>query len=162
ALLSLCYHSAAAANASPSSDPLPRRPLLGVTAEPAPDHRVRVGGIVPGSAAARSDLTVGDILLAVNGAPVESVNSFLARMKTFKSGDHLVYHVRRREKEMDIDVTLGEWPREQPGDIQVLYDSVDAREATVRSIVTTPIGNAGKLPTILFLQEFDCSSIDLP
>jgi hypothetical protein len=43
ALLSLCHPSAAAASGSPSSDPLPRRPLLGVTAEPAPDHRVRVG-----------------------------------------------------------------------------------------------------------------------
>ena len=63
---------------------------------------------------------------------------------------------------MDIEVTLGEMPREQPGDIQVLYDTVDAQEATLRSLVTIPIGNTRKLPAILFLQGFDCSSIEWP
>jgi len=63
---------------------------------------------------------------------------------------------------MDIEVTLGETPREQPKDIQVLYDVVDAHEATLRSLVTSPIGNTRKLPAILFLQGFDCASIEWP
>jgi pimeloyl-ACP methyl ester carboxylesterase len=161
-LLSPCTPAAAAANASLSSDSLPRRPLLGVTAEPAPDNHVRIAKIVPGSGAARSELAVGDILLAVNGSPVESVAAFLAGMKSFKSGDHLICRVQRDQKEMDIEVTLGDWPREQPGDIQVLYDAVDAPEATLRSLVTIPNGNTRKLPAILFLQGFDCSSVDWP
>jgi pimeloyl-ACP methyl ester carboxylesterase len=131
-----------------------------VTAEPAPDNHVRIRKIVPGSSAAQSELMVGDILLALNGSPVVSVNAFLARMKSFKSGDRLICHVRRGEKEMDIEVTLGEWPREQPADIQVLYDTVDTLDATLRSLLTIPIGNTRKLPAILFLQGFDCSSIE--
>jgi pimeloyl-ACP methyl ester carboxylesterase len=63
---------------------------------------------------------------------------------------------------MDIEVTLGETPREQPGDIQVIYDAVNGHEATLRSLVTIPIGNTRKLPAILFVQGFDCSSIDWP
>jgi pimeloyl-ACP methyl ester carboxylesterase len=160
-ILSLCSPAAAAANASLSSDSLPRRPFLGVTAEPAPGHHVRIAKIVPGSSAARSDLTVGDTLLAVNGSPVESVAAFLAGMKSFKSGDHLICRVQRDQREMDIEVTLGDWPREQ-GDIQVLYDAVDTPEATLRSLVTIPNGNTHKLPAILFLQGFDCSSVDFP
>lgn len=160
--LSLFCISAAAANATPSSDPLPRRPFLGVTAEPAPNNHLRIGKIVPNSSAAQSALAVGDILLALNGTPVGSMDTFLAGVKSFKSGDHLIYRVDRSGKEMDIEVTLGEWPREQPGDIQVLYDAVDTQDATARSILTMPIGNTRKLPSILFVQGWDCSSVDWP
>jgi pimeloyl-ACP methyl ester carboxylesterase len=141
---------------------LPRRPFLGVTADPAPNNHVRIGKIVANSSAARSELAVGDILLALNGTPIESVGTFLAGVKSLKSGDHLTYRVQRGGKEMDIGVTLGEWPREQPGDIQVLYDAVDTRDATVRSILTMPIGTTRKLPSILFVQGFDCDSVDWP
>ena len=161
-LLSLCCPAHAAVDQSPASDPLPRRPFLGVTAQPAPGQHVRVGKLVPGSSAARSELKEGDILMAINGAPVESVGAFVAGMKSFKSGDRLVVHVQRGAKEMDIEVTLGETPREQPGDIQVIYDTVDAHEATLRSLVTMPIGKPRKLPAILFVQGFDCSSIEYP
>src|SRR5215475_8736576 len=160
--LSLFCLATAAANATPSSDPLPRRPFLGVTAQPAPEHHVRVGKIIPGSSAARSDLQVGDILLSINGAPVGSVDAFLAGLKAFKSGDRLVSRVQRGGREMDIEVILGEWPREQPDGIQVLYDAVETPGATVRSIVTMPMGNTRKLPSILFLQGWDCASVDIP
>lgn len=154
--------AAAATNGTPSSDPLPRRAFLGVNAEPVPDNHVRIGGIVPNSAAARSELAVGDILLALNGAPVESVARFLAGVRSFKSGDHLITRVQRGGKEMDIGVTLSELPREQADDIQVLYDAVDTPGAKVRSILTRPIGTARKLPAILFVQGFDCNSVDWP
>jgi hypothetical protein len=160
--LSLCWLSAAAANETPSSGSLARRPFLGVTADPAPDHHVQVGKIVPNSPAARSGLAVGDILLALNGSPVESVGTFLDGVKSAKTGDHLICRVRRGEKEMDVEVILAEYPREQPEDIRVVYDAVDTPKATLRSIVTIPTGHTGKLPAILFLQGFDCSSIDWP
>jgi pimeloyl-ACP methyl ester carboxylesterase len=141
---------------------LTRRAFLGVTAQPTPDRHVRVGQIFPNSPAARSELAVGDILLALNGTPVTSVDGFLAGLKPLKPQDRLIYRVQLGGTEMDIEVVLGEFPREQPGDIEVRYDAVETRDATVRSILTTPIGNAGKLPTILFLQGWDCSSIDWP
>jgi PDZ domain-containing protein len=141
---------------------LPRRPFLGVTAQPAPDKHVRVGKIFPESPAARSELAVGDILLALNGTPITSVDSFLAGVKSLKPKDRLVYHVQRGGNEMDVEVVAGEFPREQPIDIQVLYDSVETPDAKVRSILTVPIGNTGKLPTIFYVQGWDCSSIDWP
>jgi pimeloyl-ACP methyl ester carboxylesterase len=127
-----------------------------------PTHHVRVGKIFPNSPAARSELAVGDILLALNGTPVESVDGFLAGVKSLKSQDRLIYRVQRGEKEMDVEVVLGEFPREQPGDIQVDYDTVETRDATVRSILTMPIGNTSKLPSILYVQGWDCSSVDWP
>jgi pimeloyl-ACP methyl ester carboxylesterase len=144
------------------SQDLPRRPFLGVTAQPAPDQHVRVGRIFPDSPAARSELAVGDILLGLNGTPVTSVDRFLAGVKSVKPDDRLVYRVQRGGKEMDVEVVAGEFPREQPSDIQVLYDAVETRDATVRSILTKPVGNTGKLPTVLYIQGWDCSSVDWP
>jgi pimeloyl-ACP methyl ester carboxylesterase len=161
-LLSLFCLWTVAANATPSSDPLPRRPFLGVTAEPAAGNHIRIGKIIPDSPAARSELAVGDVLLDVNGSPVESVDSFLSKMRAFKSGDRLISRVQRGGKEMDIEVTLGEYPREQPRDIQVLYDAVDGHDATLRSILTRPMGSTGKLPAILFVQGWGCSTVDWP
>jgi uncharacterized protein len=148
-------------SAAPAHE-LPRRPYLGVTGQLTPDNHVRVGKIFPNSPAARSELAVGDILLALNGTPVESVDGFLAGVKSLKSQDRLIYRVQRGEKEMDVEVVLGEFPREQPGDIQVDYDTVETRDATVRSILTMPIGNTSKLPSILHVQGWDCSSMDWP
>jgi pimeloyl-ACP methyl ester carboxylesterase len=152
--------TAAAANGLSSSDSLPRRPLLGLTVEPTPDNHVPIKKIVPGSAAARSPLAVGDIVLALNGSTIDSVATFLATMKSFKPGDHVTCRVQRDGKEVNIGVNVGEWPREQPGDIQVLYDAVDAHEAKLRSLLTKPVGDARKLPAILFLQGMDCGSIE--
>jgi uncharacterized protein len=145
-----------------SAQELPRRAFLGVTAQPAPDSHVRVGKIFPDSPAARSELAVGDILLALNGIPVKSVDGFLAGVKSLKSQDRLTYRVKRGGKEMDVEMVLGEFPREQPGDIEVRYDAIETRDATLRSILTLPIGNTSKLPTILYVQGWDCSSVDWP
>jgi len=151
-----------AANGPSPWGSLPRRTLLGVTAEPTPDNQVRIAKLVPGSAAARSELAVGDILLALNGSPVDSVATFLATVKSFKPGDHITCRIQRGGKDTDIEVTLGEWPREEPGDIEVLYDVVDTQEAKLRSLLTRPIGPASKLPAILYLQGFGCDSIEWP
>jgi pimeloyl-ACP methyl ester carboxylesterase len=145
-----------------ASRELPRRAFLGVTAQATPDDQVRVSKIFPDSSAARSALAVGDILLALNGTAIRSVDGFLAGVRSSKSGDRLIYHVRRDGKEMDVEVVLAELPREQPSDIQVLYDTVETRDATVQSILTIPIGNTSKLPSILFVQGWDCGSVEWP
>jgi S1-C subfamily serine protease len=69
-----------------------------VTADPAPDHHVRVSKIIPDSPAARSGLAVGDVLLALNGSPIESVGTFLAGVKSFKpeTTSSVVYDAVRR------------------------------------------------------------------
>ena len=97
-----------AATGLSAPDSLPRRALLGVTVEPAPDNHVRIKRIVPGSAAARSELAVGDLVLALNGSTIDSGSTFLATMKSFKSGDHITCRVQRGGKELNIDVSVGQ------------------------------------------------------
>jgi len=135
---------------------------MGVTAEPAPGHHVRVASLVPDSSAARSELKPGDILISVNGAPLDSVSTFVARVRSFKLGDRIICHVQRGMKEIDVEMTLGEAPREQSNDIQVTYDTVRTGEAMLRSLITMPTDRRSKRPAILFLQGIGCDSIEGP
>ncbi len=162
ACLSLWSPVRAAVDAPQSSGTLPRHPFLGVTAEPAPGHRVRVASLYPDSSAARSELKPGDILISVNGTAIDSVGTFVARIRSFKLGDRIVCHVQRGIKEMDVEITLGEAPREQPTDIQITYDTVRAGEATLRSLITMPADSKGKRPAVLFVQGIGCFSIEAP
>lgn len=160
--LLLWFPARAAVDVPPSSDMLPRHPFLGVTAEPAPGRHVRVASLYPDSSAARSELKPGDILISVNGVPLDSVSTFIARIRSFKLGDRIICHVQRGIKEMDIEITLGEAPREQPDDIQVRYDTVRAGEATLRSLITMPADSSSKRPAVLFVQGIGCISIEAP
>jgi pimeloyl-ACP methyl ester carboxylesterase len=123
---------------------------------------VRITKIIPASSAALSELAVGDVLLALNGAAIDSLPTFFSTIKAFKLGDQITCRVHRSGKELNINVTLKEWPREQAKDIEVLYDVVDTKEAKLRSILTKPIGKEQKLPAILFIQGTGCASIDWP
>jgi pimeloyl-ACP methyl ester carboxylesterase len=162
ALVCLSLWSPVRAAVDASSDTLPRHPFLGVTAEPAPGHRVRVASLFPESSAARSDLKPGDILISVNGAAIDSVGTFIARIRSFKLGDRIICHVQRGIKEIDIEMALGEAPREQPDDIRVTYDTVRAGEATLRSLITSPADGGSKRPAVLFVQGIGCYSIEGP
>ncbi|WP_244552538.1 alpha/beta fold hydrolase [Bradyrhizobium sp. Ghvi] len=152
----------AAVDAPLPSDTLPRHPFLGVTAEPAPGRHVRVASLYPDSSAARSELKPGDVLVSVNGAPIDSVSTFVTRIRSFKLGDRIICHVQRGIKEMDIEMTLGEAPREQPSDVKVTYDTVRAGEATLRSLTTMPADARSKRPAVLFVQGIGCYSIEGP
>jgi uncharacterized protein len=157
-----CSSIADVPESQPSLDALPRRALLGVSLEPAPNNHVRIAKIIPASSAASSELVAGDVVLAINDTAIDSIPTFFAIIKPFKLGDRITCRVLRSDKELSIAVTLTEWPREQPKDIQVLYDVVDTQEAKLRSLLTRPLGTARKLPAILYLQGTDCGSIERP
>ena len=142
---------------------LPRRPFLGVRLEAA-DHAVKIVHIFPNSSGSRSDLKMGDVVLAINQTKVTSVVDFLSTMKRFHTGDRVKCQIARDGKESVIELPLTEWPREAPADFDIIYDSVPADDATLRSIVTKPkAARAGaKVPAVLYIQGIDCGSIEAP
>jgi S1-C subfamily serine protease len=105
------------------------RPALGVQADEALNQRlsrllnlkgVVILGVAPGSAAAAAglkaahvtrdgDIVAGDIIVAVNGEPVENVGKLFGLLDKFKAGDTVKLRVRRDDRIEDVAVTL------QPG-----------------------------------------------
>jgi len=66
--------------------------------------------IVAGSPAAKAGLQAGDLITAVNGTPVASVNQFVATIANYAPGDTVTLTVNRSGQTKQIKVTLGAQP----------------------------------------------------
>lgn len=84
------------------------------------DRGVLVGKVQPGSAAASAGLTVGDVLLEVQGDRVESAFDVLSALGERKKGDTVTLSVIRERKPLTLTARLTEdgarrptmrWPR---------------------------------------------------
>jgi len=74
------------------------------------DHGVIVLKVVPGSPAAKAGLQPGDIILAVNGKPIENASQLQFEIMKTKPGTEITLTVMRGEKTMDLKVKIEEMP----------------------------------------------------
>lgn len=68
---------------------------------------VRIVGLVEESAAEEAGLSLDDIILKVNGQPVEESNQLQERIALHRPGDRVQLRVWREGRELDVDVELG-------------------------------------------------------
>ena len=71
------------------------------------------GGLAPvqaGSPAAKAGLQAGDVITAVNGTPVASINQFVATIANYAPGDTVTLTVNRSGSTKTIKLTLGSQP----------------------------------------------------
>ena len=66
--------------------------------------------IQPGSPAAKAGLEAGDLITAVNGSPVASVNQFVAAIANYAPGNTVTLTVNRSGQTKSIKLTLGAQP----------------------------------------------------
>jgi S1-C subfamily serine protease len=70
-----------------------------------------VGGVDAGSPAAEAHIELGDLLLALDGEPAESVNSLAQRIASTNPGQTIALEVLRGGKPLTINVQIAERPR---------------------------------------------------
>jgi S1-C subfamily serine protease len=70
-----------------------------------------VGGVDAGSPAAEAHIELGDLLLALNGEPAESVNGLAQRIASTNPGQTVALEVLRGGKPLTIQVQIAERPR---------------------------------------------------
>jgi predicted metalloprotease with PDZ domain len=77
---------------------------------------VRVVSVAEGAPAAEAGLVVGDLIIAIDGKPVGSVQAMAAQLQPHTAGEQVRFEVRRGDELREIDVTLGIRPlrAEQP------------------------------------------------
>ena len=75
------------------------QPYLGIVSDPRWDGEgVMIGGVEAGSGAHRSGLTAGDVLMKLNGKPVDGMYSIRAAMVGVRPGETVPVEVRRRNQ----------------------------------------------------------------
>jgi putative serine protease PepD len=66
--------------------------------------------VQPGTPAAKAGLQAGDLITAVNGTPVNSVNQFVATIANYAPGNTVTLSVNRGGQTKSIKLTLGSQP----------------------------------------------------
>ncbi|HEU4565854.1 MAG TPA: trypsin-like peptidase domain-containing protein [Gemmatimonadaceae bacterium] len=111
-----------------------RRPRLGISVSnvAAVDaeayHLDRVAGaqirtVEPGSPAARAGLQVGDVVVALDGRPVENATTLTTQLAQHKPGDRVRLTIIRGGQRRDVTVELAEFPH--PRDMRARAPSPD-------------------------------------
>ena len=79
-----------------------------------PDSPADLAGLVSSSTDSRGRTSGGgDVIVGVNGASVDSVAALISQLNKHLPGDEITLTVIRDGEEVEIQVTLGEWPEDQ-------------------------------------------------
>jgi S1-C subfamily serine protease len=81
------------------------------------DNGAQIVEVIPGSAADRAGLKVGDTIVSVTGKAIPDTAALVTTVGRHKAGDEIAMQVKRGEESLRIKVTLGRRPgvRERPG-----------------------------------------------
>lgn len=156
-----------------SGEELKRRGMIGVQMAPLDDNLrdqaklapaavgVFVSAVVPGSAAEAAGVLAEDVIMAVDGAKVDSPMAIGALLRTKYAGDTLKFSLWRAGSEAAAAVTLRERPREAPTDYQVTYGAAKMGDKWLRTFVTRPSPD-GKYPALLLIPSLNNASAEFP
>jgi membrane-associated protease RseP (regulator of RpoE activity) len=115
-----------------------RRAYAGVVLAEQPNGEgVRITQVIAGSPADHAGLHRGDVITAIDGQSVRSVNAVQTALEDKSPGDQVTFSVRRDSQQEDIDVTLGvhagviQMPSQAaPGQMMRPYLGVELAEIT--------------------------------
>jgi serine protease Do len=92
------------------------RGWLGVSVnEPTEGGGLVVASIDRNGPAAKAGIRPGDVLLAVNGERIQTANGLIKAVAAVPPGNNVRVTLRRQTREIEIPVTVGRRPPEQPG-----------------------------------------------
>lgn len=104
-----------ATEAPASAAPVPnsqQRGYLGVVADDRLDNGrgVRIQDVVAGGPADRAGLKIGDLVTALDTAPIKSMNDFGAALVQARPDQRIAFTVARGDRSYDLAVSLGHYP----------------------------------------------------
>jgi serine protease Do len=89
--------------------PPPSSAYLGVAFDTG-EGGAKVTQVLPGTGAEKAGLKVDDVLLALAGEAVHDLDTVLGILQKHKPGDKIALKVKRGDKELEIEATLGKRP----------------------------------------------------
>lgn len=120
---------------------------------------VRVAKVIPGSSAEKIGIQVGDLVLQVNGATVESPSGIVAQLGALSAGEEIALTIVRAEKEINLRGLMGTRALPLAANANISFGEVPFEGGHLRSFFEKPQGE-GPFPVIYFLQGYTCQSIE--
>jgi uncharacterized protein len=151
---------------------LKRRPFLGIQMSKVDDDTKRVMGLAeargvllqevfPNSTAAAAGLLKGDVLLSINGKPVNSPAEGVAIVGALAADSRFTYEFIRKGQTINGKAVIKAMPPEKHDGIEMIYTAVQTMNGLQRLIVSKPQGS-GRHPVLLFIGGIGCYSLDSP
>lgn len=99
------------------SPPPPNSGYLGIGLEDSDEGGPRIINVDPKTPAYKAGLRLKDVILAVSGKPIPDTETMIQTIRGYKPSDKVTVRVKRGDKEMDLEATLGKAPANR-GDFQ--------------------------------------------
>ncbi|MBF8965152.1 alpha/beta fold hydrolase [Pontibacter sp. FD36] len=150
---------------------LQRRPFLGVQVSPVTDSLAaanRLSGtqgafvrrVIPNSTAAALKLQVGDVIVRVNGTPINNYMDVPAMARQFRTGEFVTLDLNRKGKQTTVKGKVQPMPFETDPNAEVRYGEVPLPDNRYARSILKKLKGKGRFPTIFFVQGYGCSSLD--
>ncbi len=136
---------------------LTRKAALGAQLEPT-EKGIKVVKVIDGTAV-QLQLAEGDIIQSVNQVALTDYQSLVSQISSKRAGDKAEIEVLRKGKTIRLKGKFLGRPLETSSISSVLYDQADYKQGQLRVIINRP-HKEGKLPAMLFIPGYTCSSID--
>ena len=115
--------------------------------------------VIPNTTAASIGLQAEDIILKIDKETIENTAKAVEIARTFVADQKIKVEVWRNGKRQTLSGKVKGKPFEQSPVAQIIYDAVAFEDGMLRSILHKPKAD-GHFPLVVFMQGFDCGSID--
>ncbi len=136
----------------------PRKAIMGLLAKPAANGILADSIIANGTFAALA-LQKGDVITAINGNSLASMEDYGKNVSNIRTGEKLAVQFIRNGKSMNVSGNAVMRPYEQSDIADVQYDWVKFRSGYLRAITRKPKSKTN-LPSILLIPGYGCGSIE--
>jgi len=104
-------------------------------------------------------LKSADIILSINGNDIKTLRDLKEQVSLSREGEKVKFKIIRNGKIRKIVGIYPMFPYEKSKTHEIIYDKFEFDGGYIRVIIDKPKGQ-NKLPAILFIQGYTCSSID--
>lgn len=156
--LLLCLHALPA----DAAEPLARRATLGAAVAPAPEGGpgALITGLAQGRPGDAPRLKPGDIITALNGAPVATPGDLVAALARIDGGREIELTARRGAATRRLRGIAAPRARETYRNGEAAYGETPFAGGRLRHILVTPPGGL-KGPVVFLLQGYTCDSVEV-
>lgn len=88
--------------------PKPKQPYLGTEPDYAGDEKgVKINGVTANGPAEQGGMKPGDVIIEIDGQPIENINAYAAALDTLNVGQTTIVTVRRGDQRVKLRITVG-------------------------------------------------------